>query len=286
MDNPSFILSFVLVILLAGCIEVKEEPPPTSSSSTLPPQIPPTSESSSSSSSPLPSVSDVPSAIIIDGHPTEWNGIPVFIGEDVGDVRTEYAGDPVIEFDVAHIKLARDDTRLYVLVSFARDLDETFAEKGATASVIGTLYLDTDNDRATGGQEFFSDVGGLDALIEWWSGVVDESTGSSVSGGAYLTDADGPFSYFITAYPSLHEAGEDDIDMGFSMKLSTKDDPASMAYVDRSLEMQIPLEEAGIAAGTNRPVRAFFSEHGDGTWGAGEDTFTDEVVKQIPVLSP
>lgn len=283
MGRSFFILSLVIVVLLAGCVDVKEESQSTSSSSSPSPQTPTTSESSSSST--LPPTVDVPGTIVIDGNPADWADIPVFIEEGVGDVRTEYGGDPVVEFDVAEIKLARDDSYLYVFVSLARGLKETFTKKGASASVIGIIYLDADNNRATGGQEFFSDVGGLDALISLWSGVTDESTGSSVSGGAYLTDAEGPFSYFIVAYPSLIEAGEEDISMDFSNKMSSKDDPAKIAYAGRSLELRVSLEDAGLDGSYRGPVRAFFSEHGDGSWGAGEDTFTEEVVKPIPVLT-
>ena len=222
----------------------------------------------------------------------DWQNIPVFIQDVAGDVRTSYAGEEVNEFDVKTIKIAMDNTYLYMLVEFVQDFNYYFDLNGEQSKTVGVIYLDTDNDENTGGEEFFSKVGGFESRIDIWSGVGIKGTGNYAGMGSSLSDIstledinfeEAELEYYMVYTPSKYDESTDSLNIDFNKDVRSTLQETLIAYTNNYLELTIPLIDVDIQFENNKTIRAVFSEKGSGSWGSGEDTFSDEVIAEIPL---
>jgi hypothetical protein len=224
--------------------------------------------------------------IAIDGKAGDWSGIPVLIADPKGDVRESFMDEAAYEFDITDLKMALGEKDLYVLITFAQPILETCEKNGrqkpgeAHAKTVATIFVDADNNKATGGEEFFSKRGGFESKIEIWSGVAKEDGSMSVSGGAYMTDVESgaPLKYFLEIIPSRYNPAENELKTDFSQKMQSDETPEYVAFASNALEARIPFEKVGTLMKDAKALRVLLSESGSGM---GEESFSEEVVAQI-----
>ncbi len=141
--------------------------------------------------------------------------------------------------------------------------------------------MDTDNNKNTGGKEFFSKVGGFESELNIDSGVKGGKTtvysGTSLANLPEGTELE-PFVVYhgaiqseTTEYTPITFASDD--------KASHKS-PDLIAYNANFVELKMPVEDLNIQPDNNTIIRVLFSELGSGT-GMGESTFSYEVIGEI-----
>ena len=215
--------------------------------------------------------------ITIDGNPTEWTDVPTFVLDKEGDVMTTFAGEDVWEFDVSRIKLATDENDLYVLFEFADSVDYYVKTNENRAKVIGTLYFDVDDDKSTGGEEFFSEKAGFESRLDIWSGVKKEDGGASVSGDAFLGgDFDlAELVYFMEVFTSKFNPETNSLNMSFQKKIRSDEKSDLIDYDERYIEFKVPLEDINMKNKKGGTIRALFVEKGSGLGEYEEETYSE-----------
>ncbi len=104
----------------------------------------------------------VDTVIQVDGRAEDWNGVPVLLADPAGDIFHKNS------CDLTRVGLAVDDRNLYLLVEMAVGWHELWERRHSTDS-LGALFLDLDNDPATGCRDpdhYPEQALGADFLIE------------------------------------------------------------------------------------------------------------------------
>jgi len=245
----------------------------------------------------------VPTAIAIDGDATDWAQVPVAIVDPRGDVQEEsFDGKKLFEYDVTNIKLAHDGVFLYVYMEFAQDTDFTFSINKEYSKKIGRFFFDVDNDAATGGKIFFTEVTGFEGILEIDSGVKCEKEGWSVWGGTFISEipAGSAFESFMSISPGVYDAQTKALNGSFLKRIRSDKQTDRVAVNGTFLELKVPFEEVGIpvyaqkgasarkGTGGERQIRILFSEEGSGNLAmlgnaqdGPKDNFSEEILWQI-----
>ena len=227
--------------------------------------------------------------ITIDGDSGDWESIPVFIYDESEDVMPEdFYGNILHEFDVTAIRATYSNTHLYLLVEFNRDLQQYFTANKNQSKVIGTLFLDTDNDNTTGGSEFFSKRGGFESQVEFRSGVCTKDGSTCVSGDAFIDSYTGEeYEYFIKILPSqYHEGPEGDVGdssltTDFGVSLDSGNNPDAVAYKGNIIEIGLPVASIGIDTENYHTIRVLFAEGNTVFARMWDGTFSEEVTGEF-----
>jgi hypothetical protein len=171
-------------------------------------------------------------------------------------------------------------------MEFVDTIDYYFDMNKEQAKIIGEIYLDTDNDENTGGEDSYLYAGGFECKLDVWSGVKNNDTETSVSGGGRLTDytEETDLHYFIQYIPSLYDESENsvsDFPIAFDKGVTSHTQPELVAFNDNFIEFKTPLDHVDIEYRDDRIIRALFSERGSGL---GTESFSDEAIRQIFIL--
>ncbi|OYT54949.1 MAG: hypothetical protein B6U72_01100 [Candidatus Altiarchaeales archaeon ex4484_2] len=284
--------TLITLILLTGCTERQANTPQTTQATTT--EAPATTATTSTettvstteTTNPTKETKNIPATntINIDGRADDWLSIPVFIEDTEGDVATtDYAGETIHEFDVKNIKFAVDKENLFIHIEFAENLDYYFQANKEKSKIIGTIYLDTDNNRDSGGEAYPSKTTGFDSMIDIWSGVQADGGRLHVSGNGYLTDLpEGTkLEYFISYYTSKYDESTDSLTMDFDTCTPSYEQPDSIAYNLNFIELKTPLKDVDIQPENNKIIRALFSEQGSDSWMLEENTPPNEAIGEI-----
>lgn len=102
----------------------------------------------------------------------------VELKDSAGDVKS-HGGDP--GKDVVGLKIASDGANLEVTVSLGKDIG--YYLEGHKAGDVIQLYLDTDNNEATGGQPFWGSKKGFEYLVGLRTCIAYRGGGEACAGG-------------------------------------------------------------------------------------------------------
>ncbi|MFH1691976.1 MAG: DUF5684 domain-containing protein [Candidatus Omnitrophota bacterium] len=182
-------------------------------------------------------------SLVVDGSADDWAGA-LFVFDEVGEL-LPVSSD---RFDVKKIYIAQDKTNLYFLITLKQDIVDYFAKSDNTGSYIAEIYLNTDNDAATGcsGIKLFryGEISGYDCEITVSSGWKAASEG----GKAFV-------SYSIL-FPTekrdsfyLKDAGHKSVSL---------DKDSLIAFSGNTIELSVPLSVLNIRKGVE--VEGFIVE--------------------------
>jgi len=209
---------------------------------------------------------------LIDGKAEEWRNIPIFIPEDVEDIDifenvtlTENGVQKVIKsynYDVKAIKIMGSPDDLYISIELADPLDDYFKrnrENKAPGGAIGTIYIDIDNNKSTGGEEFFTNLAGFDKKLT-------VLTKTSLSG-----------DYSVMYWLETYDAEENRFDFFNMFEKEFNRDPDYIGVSENFIVIRVPSNEIGISKG--QTIRVIFSEQG--AKGSCDESFSEEIIKKL-----
>lgn len=201
-------------------------------------------------------VKSIPQATCaVDGSTNDWTGIPVFMTGASRRSNKANASD-TCEFDVKQIKFAQDGKYLYALIEFASPLDNCFGKKCLSRDLV-TMFIDSDNNRETGGEEVSYQLSGFEYRL---------TVGTRIRGAeaenrtAMMQKTDACSVYTSVSLDAFNDDKRTQRDPFDNLIPLTEYNSPYIRYANNLIELKVPIEKIKFPKGEDKSFRMIYTE--------------------------
>lgn len=190
----------------------------------------------------------------VDGSTNDWAGIPVFMSGATR--RSGKTNSDTCEFDVKQIKLAQDGKYMYALIEFVSPLENCFTQKCLSRDVV-TMFIDSDNNRETGGEEVSYQLSGFEYRLTVGTRIRGAESESRT---AVMAKSENCSVYPAVSLDSYNEEKRTQRDPFDNLIPLTEYNSPYIRYANNLVELKVPLDKIKFPKGDEKSFRLIYTE--------------------------